>query len=262
MLDHRREVEHVARLEARTPEIDLLGDDLGRRLQRHITAAHLSPFDWILNDARRADEVDLADIGVGELERAGSVGLIAVRPPRQGLALRLRVQERQHLWVVEEDVDVVAFAVVDLEHQRGSAAEAPIRREALRGFKMTEDVDGGRTAAAIGSPEGPPSGRQRQLVARKPGDPRGERACLGRVHVHFRDELLLDGRAHLGEEREHRRALHAFGVGDHRRELVRGQVRAIRRVHSCQHLGRHVRHRSNLPARIRLDRPRNIGLGD
>ena len=44
--------------------------------------------------------------------------------------------------IVQEQVDVVAFTVIDLEHQGRAAAETPPRRETLRFLEAREDFDG------------------------------------------------------------------------------------------------------------------------
>lgn len=43
--------------------------------------------------------------------------------------------------IVEENIDVVAFPMIDHQHQRGSAPEAPARRKVVGPPEMIEDTD-------------------------------------------------------------------------------------------------------------------------
>src|SRR3546814_8979684 len=61
-----------------------------------------------------------------------SPDLIAVRSVIEFDALRFRIEKWEDLWIVQKQVDVVTFTMIDLQHQCGSAAEAPLRREAVR----------------------------------------------------------------------------------------------------------------------------------
>jgi NAD(P)-dependent dehydrogenase (short-subunit alcohol dehydrogenase family) len=123
----RRQVEHVAVLEAPAAIIDLLRDDLGGRFERDALPADLLGERRRLRDVGAADEVDLAQIFVGELQDRGAFRRIAVGPALEVDILRLRIEERQDLRIVEEQVDIVALKVIDLEHEHRAAAKAPDR---------------------------------------------------------------------------------------------------------------------------------------
>jgi hypothetical protein len=56
--------------------------------------------------------------------------------------LGLGIQERQHLRIEQEQVDIVTFTMVDLQHEGGAAAESPFGNMALRGLEMIEDAGG------------------------------------------------------------------------------------------------------------------------
>src|SRR3546814_423201 len=68
--------------------------------------------------------------------------LIAVRSVIEFDALRFRIEKWEDLWIVQKQVDVVTFTMIDLQHQCGSAAEAPLRREAVRLPEMVKNIYG------------------------------------------------------------------------------------------------------------------------
>lgn len=76
-------------------------------------------------EGRRYNKIDFADILKHDLERVRSVRAVSVRVHIEGEPLGLWVQVRQHLRIVDEDVDVETFSVADLKHQRGTATETP-----------------------------------------------------------------------------------------------------------------------------------------
>lgn len=41
--------------------------------------------------------------------------------------LNLRVEVRKQLWIIEKQIDVVAFPMIDLKHESGAATKAPAR---------------------------------------------------------------------------------------------------------------------------------------
>lgn len=141
-LRDRRKVEHIARLEIPAAEINLLGDNLGGRLKCDRPSADFARTGGLGNDTRGADEVDLAEIQIGELQNARAVAVIAVRAPFERNPLGLGIEEGQDLGIIEKQINVVAFAMIDLQHKRSAATEAPVRRESIGALEMIENADG------------------------------------------------------------------------------------------------------------------------
>ncbi len=87
--------------------------------------AYFSFLYWIKCQVRRDDKIDRSDILEHDFERVSSVRCIGVRIYVENKALGLWIQVRRHLRIVNEDIDVKAFAVMDLKHQRNAPAETP-----------------------------------------------------------------------------------------------------------------------------------------
>lgn len=96
------------------------------------------------------DEVDLA-LGQKQLDVAGA--LVVVRRDRQGVVAQSRVEKAEGLGVGQEDVDVLAAPVVQVEHQHGAAAERPLD-------VLAEDLRGACDEAAM-----PPRAAQPDQIA-------------------------------------------------------------------------------------------------
>lgn len=56
--------------------------------------------------------------------------------------LRLRVKKRQDLRVVDEQIDVMAFAVFDLEHQRRAPTKCPTVNDQSLAVTLVDDRHG------------------------------------------------------------------------------------------------------------------------
>src|SRR3546814_20295691 len=89
---------------------------------------------------------------ISKLQHIGAC-LIAVRSVIEFDALRFRIEKWEDLWIVQKQVDVVTFTMIDLQHQCGSAAEAPLRREAVRLPEMVKNIYG-EIEKEIGSASG------------------------------------------------------------------------------------------------------------
>lgn len=120
-----RDVEHVTWLHRGAAVVDLLCDDFRRSFEQNISAADGRFHRRVVGQAWSADEIDLADILEDDVQRPRSVGLVAVRIDVERVALGPRVQIWQKLRIVEKDVDVKAFAVIDLKHQGRAAPKGP-----------------------------------------------------------------------------------------------------------------------------------------
>lgn len=192
-----------------------------------------------IEDGGRTNEVDLTQFVKGEFERLRPVALIFVRPTGHCEILDLWIEKRQDLRIIKEDIDVVAFTMIDLEHERRPAAEAPRGHEADVLLELGEDfhrkIEQDRPLAWAALDHA--LRRQRERVAREVGELVGDRADLVGVDTHFLDELQLQSRAYFREEGKHGRVeiARALWVGDQRSELMRGKVRPIRSVHRRQH---------------------------
>jgi hypothetical protein len=140
-LYHGREIKHVTRLKIPPAEIDLLGDNFHRCLQPHGSAPHLAYVVRIVDDRWCANEVDLAEIHISELEDACAIAVIAIGPPFQRNVLGLGIEERQDLRVVKKQINVMALTMVNLEHQCSAAAKAPMGHEPDATLNMVQDAD-------------------------------------------------------------------------------------------------------------------------
>ena len=93
----------------------------------------------------RNDEVDLPHIGERKLLEPGTVTNIVGRflfKPEIDLA---RIEEAQDLAIINEDVDVVAFPVADMDHHGRAAAERPSKLIAAGTLlNLVEEVTGNR----------------------------------------------------------------------------------------------------------------------
>ena len=110
------QVEHVAWLEIPATVIDLLCNNFGGGFELDGYTAHVAGLRGWVENVCAADEVDLADILKCKLQHGGAISALAVRHTRHIDALRLRVQIRQDLGIIEEEIDIMAFAVIDLQH--------------------------------------------------------------------------------------------------------------------------------------------------
>ena len=125
MLGDGSQVEHVAWLQVPASEVDLLRCNLGWGFEvDHLPSYLVAPAGRI-KDGRRTYEVDLAQCVIGQFERLRSVALIFVGKTGQREILGYGIEKRHNLRIIEKDIDIVAFTMVDLEHERRTAAEAP-----------------------------------------------------------------------------------------------------------------------------------------
>jgi hypothetical protein len=72
------------------------------------------------------DEVDLADIFKRQFQKARSVTFGIGRPDFEFKVVLLRIEKREQLRVRQKDIYVATFAMIDLQHHRGAAAQRPI----------------------------------------------------------------------------------------------------------------------------------------
>lgn len=86
-----------------------------------------------------ADEVDLALAGKNQFRDMRAVALITVGLPIQAIALGRRMKKRQQLWIIQEEIDLMAFAMIDLEHQGHLVAEGPVKGASC-GLGLRDDV--------------------------------------------------------------------------------------------------------------------------
>ena len=91
--DDRREVEHVARLQARAAVVDLLRDDLTGCLEQDLARPHGDAVGWTLGDRGAADEIDLADVAKCQLEYVTTVRVVAVGRSIKCIALRSGIEK-------------------------------------------------------------------------------------------------------------------------------------------------------------------------
>ena len=95
----------------------------------------------ILQNVIAANEVDFAQILICELQDVRA-GLITIGSSVEIDSLRLGIQERQILRIVQKQIDVVALAMIDLQHESSPAAKAPLGRKAIFFAEMLQDADG------------------------------------------------------------------------------------------------------------------------
>jgi hypothetical protein len=71
------------------------------------------------------DEVDLSDAIEHKLQESRAVTPVIGRPDLEFKIAQFGVEKGKELRIGKEDVDIVALAVIDLEHHGGAAAERP-----------------------------------------------------------------------------------------------------------------------------------------
>src|SRR5262249_17474066 len=72
------------------------------------------------SQSARYDEVNLTNTE-DQFQRTNSIAYIAIRPNFKFEILFLGIKKRKLLRVVEENVDIMAFAMIDLQHHRCAA---------------------------------------------------------------------------------------------------------------------------------------------
>ena len=91
----------------------------------------------------RHDEVHLPHVRECELLKPGAVTNIVGGLLFEAEIGLTRIKEAQNLAIIDEDVDVVAFPVADLDHHGRAAAERPSKLMATRTFlNLIKEVTG------------------------------------------------------------------------------------------------------------------------
>ncbi len=137
-LRHGHQVHEVARGEALGAMPQLLRHDFGRSLDQHFAPENLLPPGALRGDRAGGHEVDLAFREI-QLEKARPFCIVR----RQGVrpVVQPRRQMAEHLRIRNEDVDVLAEAVVVSQHQHGAATQGPPRRCRLPGERRVQQIE-------------------------------------------------------------------------------------------------------------------------
>ena len=123
---HGCDVEHVTRLDMRSPIDQFLGDDFQGRFDRHFAPPHLHLARRDFGETTGANEVDFANIVKGQFQRTCSVRFVRGRHRLKEITLCLGIEVRQSLRIIEKQIDVMALAMTNVEHQCRAAAKRPI----------------------------------------------------------------------------------------------------------------------------------------
>ena len=121
----RCNVKNVTRLDGRAAVVNLLGNDLGDRFQVDFLTLDRLPRRRDVRDGVSHDEVDLAETLERQFEEAGAIAAVVRWPDLELEIVQLGIEKGQGLCIMQEDIDVVALAVADLQHHRRAAAERP-----------------------------------------------------------------------------------------------------------------------------------------
>ena len=111
--------------DTRASVVDFLRDDFGNCFQvDEVTFDHLLrcrvPCHGVSDE-----KVDLSDAVESQLEKSRTITCVVGRPDLELEVAQLGIEKGEKLRIVDEDVDVVAFAMIDPKHHGGAAAECP-----------------------------------------------------------------------------------------------------------------------------------------
>ncbi|MBR1259835.1 hypothetical protein JQ598_04460 [Bradyrhizobium sp. U87765 SZCCT0134] len=99
--------------------------DFGNGFQRDILALDCLRHGRFGGHGLSDDEIDLPDSRERQLEKFAAVAAIVGRRDLELEIVQPGIEKRQELCIGEEDVDVLAVAMIELQHHRGAAAERP-----------------------------------------------------------------------------------------------------------------------------------------
>lgn len=103
--------------------IDLLCDNFRDCLELDIPTLDRPGHERIGSQVAGNDEVDFTQISKSELLKTGTVSRVFGRHGREDQIGFRRVKKAHDLCVIDEDVDVMALTMANLDHHRGAATE-------------------------------------------------------------------------------------------------------------------------------------------
>ena len=133
------DVENIARLQACSSVNYFLSYDLGYRFEQNILTLNHS-FNrglhrlWFIHN-----EVDFTYIEC-QLQKLGAVAGVIDRLDIKCEVMLLRVEKAKQLRIAQKNIDIMTFAVFDLQHQRSSATEGPMIDYQFVRIDLSNDV--------------------------------------------------------------------------------------------------------------------------
>ncbi|MBN9237306.1 MAG: hypothetical protein J0I58_26260 [Mesorhizobium sp.] len=108
-----------------SPRCERAGDDLGDRLEPHRPTLHFPCHERGFCQRPGNDEIDLADVLESEFLKVKPIAQIVSRRYVEVQAASGRVDKPEQLRVIEKNIDIMAFAMGDLDHHGCAAAKRP-----------------------------------------------------------------------------------------------------------------------------------------
>ncbi|MDR7145515.1 hypothetical protein J2X43_003724 [Rhizobium sp. BE258] len=90
------------------------------------------------------DEVDFADASENHFLEMRPIAFIGGRRRFENQVVGRWIEEREELRIVQENIDVMAFAMVDLQHHCSTAAEGPIGHQHMGSIYVIDELVGNR----------------------------------------------------------------------------------------------------------------------
>jgi len=117
-------------------------DDFWYRFQVDGSAKKFGRLYVLIDNLPCDDEVDLANIIKGNFQMARSVALISWRANFEVEVRHRRGDVGQQLRIIEKEIDIVAFTMIDLQHHRCTTAKRPRRQQIVLSIDMIDDFVG------------------------------------------------------------------------------------------------------------------------
>jgi len=134
-----RNIEDIPGHDIGTPIKDLLSYNLSDGFQLNDFALDFASYRWRGSQGACNDEVDLTNTK-DQFQGTNSVAFIVVRLHCKFEILFLGIEKRKLLRVIEKNIDVVAFAMVNLQHQRRTASNRPVVDDNLFRVNLSNEV--------------------------------------------------------------------------------------------------------------------------
>ncbi len=119
------DVKHITRLQVPTSVKNFFGNNFSGFFEQHLMPVDFLLARKVVSQPSTANDIDLTNPVKNDLEGLCAVGNVAAWTQGKIEVSCFRIQKRHQLRIIHKQVDVMAFTVIDLQHERGSATQSP-----------------------------------------------------------------------------------------------------------------------------------------